>query len=95
MFVSRFIGRLSGVAVMVALGCLTPAPLWANPADMLLVNGRIVTLDGTSSINEALAITGDRITATGSCTRCGGLPEPPQQSSTTSGGRQALPMRRS
>jgi hypothetical protein len=33
---------------------------------MLLVNGRIVTLDGTSSIKEALAITGDRIVATGS-----------------------------
>jgi predicted amidohydrolase YtcJ len=65
MFVARFIGRL-GVAVMVALGCFAPAPLRANPVDMVLVNGRIVTLDGASSINEALAITGDRITATGS-----------------------------
>jgi predicted amidohydrolase YtcJ len=65
MFVARFIGRL-GVAVMVALGCFATAPLRANPADMVLVNGRIVTLDGTSSITEALAFTGDRITATGS-----------------------------
>jgi predicted amidohydrolase YtcJ len=64
MFFTRSIGRL--IAVMVALGCIAPAPLRANPADMLLLNGRIVTLDDASSVNEALAITGDRITATGS-----------------------------
>jgi predicted amidohydrolase YtcJ len=64
MFVTRFIG--SFVVVMVALGCFARAPLRANPADMLLINGRIVTLDDTSSISEALAISGDRITATGS-----------------------------
>ena len=33
---------------------------------MLLLNGRIVTLDGASSINEALAISGDHIIASGS-----------------------------
>ena len=49
---------------MVALGI--GAPVRANPADILLVNGRIVTLDGTSSISEALAIDAGRITATGS-----------------------------
>jgi predicted amidohydrolase YtcJ len=61
----KFIGRF-GVAVMVALGCFAPAPMRANPADILFLNGRIVTLDGASSISEALAVTGDRITATGS-----------------------------
>ena len=65
MFTAKFAGRL-GIAVMVALGCLAPAPMQASPVDMLLLNGRIVTLDRTSSISEALAITGDRITATGS-----------------------------
>ena len=60
----RFIGCF--VAVMVAFGCLALAPLRANPADMLLLNGRIVTLDDASSVSEALAITGDRIAATGS-----------------------------
>jgi predicted amidohydrolase YtcJ len=64
MFVTRLIGRF--VVVMVALGCFAPVPLRADPADMLLVNGRIVTLDGASSISEALAISGDRISATGS-----------------------------
>jgi predicted amidohydrolase YtcJ len=64
MFACTLIGRF--VAGMVALACLAPMPLRADPADMLLLNGRIVTLDDTSSVNEALAITGDRITATGS-----------------------------
>jgi predicted amidohydrolase YtcJ len=64
MFASRFVGRF--LAAMVALGCFAPAPLRANPADILLLNGRIVTLDDTSEITEALAITGDRIAATGS-----------------------------
>jgi predicted amidohydrolase YtcJ len=63
MFAARLIGRFG--VVMVTLGCLAQ-PLRADPADMLLVNGRIVTLDDASSIKEALAITGDRITATGS-----------------------------
>ena len=65
MIATKLAGRFS-VAVMVALGCLAPAPLRANPADMLLLNGRIVTLDGSSSVAEALAVTGDRIAATGS-----------------------------
>jgi predicted amidohydrolase YtcJ len=64
MLVARFAGRL--VAVMLALGCFAPVPLRANPADILLLNGRIVTLDDTSEVVEAIAITGDHIAATGS-----------------------------
>jgi predicted amidohydrolase YtcJ len=63
MLVARFAGHL--VAVMVALGCFAPVPLRADPADILLLNGRIVTLDDTSEIVEAIAITGDHIVATG------------------------------
>ena len=66
MIFSKGMRRLFGVLVMVALGIGAPASLRANPADLLLVNGRIVTLDGTSSIAEALAIEAGRITATGS-----------------------------
>jgi hypothetical protein len=40
---------------MVALGIGTPVSLRANPADILLVNGKIVTRDATSSISDALA----------------------------------------
>jgi predicted amidohydrolase YtcJ len=52
--------------VLVALGGLGLAPLRADPADMLLLNGKVITLDDTSSVTQAIAITGDRISATGS-----------------------------
>jgi predicted amidohydrolase YtcJ len=64
MIFGRF--RFSRVLVMFALVVGAPASLRANPADILLVNGRIVTLDENSSIDEALAIDAGRITATGS-----------------------------
>src|ERR1700761_8887139 len=51
----------------VALAALSvAAPAWASPADTVLVNGKIVTLDAASSVHEALAIEGSHITATGS-----------------------------
>ena len=37
----------------------------AQPADTILLNGKVVTLDTRSTIAEALAIRGDRIVATG------------------------------
>jgi hypothetical protein len=56
--------RCFGAFVMMALGIAAPA--WANPADILLVNGRIATLDARSAISEALAIEAGRVVATGS-----------------------------
>jgi hypothetical protein len=56
---------------MVALGIGTPVSLRANPADILLVNGKIVTRDATSSISNALA------SATGSEGRYASLRVPP------------------
>jgi predicted amidohydrolase YtcJ len=41
-------------------------PASANPADLLLINGRIITQDAASSVAEAIAIEAGRITATGS-----------------------------
>jgi predicted amidohydrolase YtcJ len=41
-------------------------PSLANPADLLLINGKIVTLDGASSVRQALAIEAGHIAATGS-----------------------------
>jgi predicted amidohydrolase YtcJ len=51
---------------IMTFGIFVPASMLASPADILLVNARIVTLDKTSSITEALAIDAGRITATGS-----------------------------
>lgn len=66
MILGNCLRRFSGVFVVVALGIGAPVSLRPNSADILLVNGRIVTLDGSSSISEALAIDAGRIAATGS-----------------------------
>ena len=49
-----------GSAVRPALGCSTP-----EPADLLLHNGKIVTVDEAFSIQEAIVVRGDRIVAVG------------------------------
>jgi predicted amidohydrolase YtcJ len=59
-----FLARCCVAFVLLALGLAVPA--WANPADTVLLNGRIFTLDEKSSVSEALAIEGGRIAATGS-----------------------------
>ena len=69
MIFGPFPARLFGAFLMMALGMVPlglAAPAWANPADILLVNGRIVTLDASSDIREALAIEAGHIAATGS-----------------------------
>jgi len=66
MSIAGFMGRICSTVVMVALGALASTPLRAAPPDMVLLNGRIVTLDDASETTEALARTGDHITATGS-----------------------------
>src|ERR1700723_47851 len=67
MFLARVCGGLSlSLSLSLALLALgLGAPARANPADTLLLNGKIVTLDGTSQVSEALAIEAGRIAATG------------------------------
>ncbi|HEY8149438.1 MAG TPA: amidohydrolase family protein, partial [Vicinamibacteria bacterium] len=45
--------------------CLVPAVGAAQPADVVLVNGRVYTLDASRPWAEGLAITGERIDAVG------------------------------
>jgi len=63
MIFNMFLARLCSAFILLALSVVAPA--WANPADILLVNGRIVTLDAKSAISEALAIEAGRVAATG------------------------------
>ena len=53
-------------ALALAIAAPTPTPASAAPADLLLLNGKIVTLDAASSVKEAIAIEAGHITATGS-----------------------------
>ena len=49
------------LAILLAAAC-RPAP---PPADLVLVNGKIITVDSTDRIAEAIAVRGDRIVAVG------------------------------
>ncbi len=53
------------VLLAVALACSKPASAQA-PADIVLLNGKIVTVDDRFTIGEALAIKGERVLAVGS-----------------------------
>ena len=61
---NRFLAR--ACAAFAVLVFVFTASARANPADTVLVNGKIITLDDASSTHEALAIEGGRIAATGS-----------------------------
>jgi len=41
------------------------APVWSQAPDTILVNGKILTVDGRDSVREALSIHGDKILAVG------------------------------
>jgi predicted amidohydrolase YtcJ len=51
---------------LVWIGVLGTVPASANPADLLLINGKIITQDAASSVAEALAVEDGHISATGS-----------------------------
>ena len=56
-------GNLKNIALALALAASASA--FAQPADLVLVNGRIHTLDSKSTVAEALAVKGERIVAVG------------------------------
>jgi predicted amidohydrolase YtcJ len=60
---------MSAVRALLLLGVLASAPALAQEPGILLVNGRIHTLDAKSTVAEALAIRGERIVAVGSTER--------------------------
>jgi predicted amidohydrolase YtcJ len=58
--------NLVGVSTLVAWGLIGAAPLSAQTPDTIMVNGKVVTGDGQSSIRQAIAIRDGRIVALGS-----------------------------
>lgn len=63
----RLIGRVALVAAVCALVLVTSGrrPHAQGPADMVLINGSVLTVDGRDSVAQAVAITAGKITAVG------------------------------
>src|SRR5690349_1826666 len=59
--VSKSIALLGAFAVL----ALLPAALSAQQADLILYNGKVVTVDSSFSIAQAVAVTGNKISAVG------------------------------
>ncbi|MFN8654351.1 MAG: amidohydrolase [Gemmatimonadales bacterium] len=59
------LSRPALAALLLVSACSTPAPP-ANPADLVLLHGRVVTLDSANPVAQAIAIKGDRLMAVGS-----------------------------
>jgi predicted amidohydrolase YtcJ len=62
--ITRWLRAVSAAASLL-LGALAPQAHAAEPADTILLNGRIVTVDGRFAIAQAVAIRGQRIVAVG------------------------------
>ena len=80
---------LKGAASTAAIASLTPGlrlPAAAQsaatrPADLVLKNGKIITIDAASTIAQAVAIAGDRILAVGPDAAMARTPRPRRASS--------------
>src|SRR5690242_20391063 len=60
-------GWFAAIVVSILAGCATaPGPQSGEAPDLVLYNGKIVTVDGNFSIAQAVAIRGDRFAAVGS-----------------------------
>lgn len=51
--------------LVVALCCISPAPEAQSPADTVLLDGAVLTVDRTDTVAQAVAITAGKITAVG------------------------------
>src|SRR5579871_814056 len=60
----KTISRL--VSCVLVLWASAAVPASAAPADLILLNGKVVTLDAASRVTEAIAVEAGHITATGS-----------------------------
>jgi len=63
---NRIICRFLCILALILAGISTAGSTQAGPADLVLLNGKIVTVDAANPQGEAVAIFGDRIVAVGS-----------------------------
>src|SRR5262245_44068276 len=64
------------VVSMIASAAASAAPPPAGPADLVLINGRILTVDAKDSVADGLAVSGDKIVAVGSSREISALAGP-------------------
>ncbi|MBI4485983.1 MAG: amidohydrolase, partial [Acidobacteria bacterium] len=57
-------GLVAAFTVSLVLPAWQPQPV--EPADLVLVNGKVLTVDPDDAVAEAIAVTGGMITAVGS-----------------------------
>ena len=57
--------RRAGAVAAAATATACSGPSQAGPADLILVGGPVITLDGESRVAEAVAVRGDRVVAVG------------------------------
>lgn len=81
--------QILAIAALIASGIVAPVYAQQSP-DMIFSNGRIVTVDDFFSIEEAVAIRGERILAVGSNAEMRALAGPETQSIDL-GGRMVIP----
>ena len=63
---ARFAAHMIRLVCLTALGaCWLAAQQAGSPADLILRNGKVLTVDKDFSITQAVAVTGDKITAVG------------------------------
>lgn len=62
---NKSIARFIGLFALFVLGLFLTGPARAQTADMILVNGKILTLDERSSVQQALAVSDGRISSLG------------------------------
>src|SRR3954452_22905131 len=78
------------LTLLIALAFAFAVPARAQPADTVLLNGRIVTLDTASSMVEAIAVRDGKIAATGTSEQVRSLAGP-QTRLIDLGGRTVIP----
>src|SRR5688572_12412215 len=79
--------NITALAVLTIAATLAAQP---PPADLILTNGRILTVDGRFTVAAAVAITGDRLSRVGSTADVGALAGP-RTRRIDLGGRTVIP----
>ncbi len=80
------------LAALTATGTVVPTSAFAQEADLILHNGKIVTADRAFTISHALAVKGDRLLRVGTERGSARVPAAPTRRSSTWPARPSCPV---